>query len=1404
LWSTDRNLYLTMLFILKKTPFLIGCFIGVLPVLYSQQSLNSPGNPGRVIIGDLDISGNQITVEALIRRTGSGGPNILSKHTDPSNVNYLLRPTTFELTTTNGFLLMNNPYTLQNNRWYHIAGTYDGAHVRYYVNGCLVVQQPWTGNLVTNNLQACIGNISSSPYGEGFVGQIDELRVWDIARTETQIKQNMVDLPNPTTYPNLRAYYKFEGNYNNILGTGFNGTISGTPAPSLIATTGELPTEFSIISVDATDNVICSGSSTGSVTIVPSVETGTTYSLNGGAYQESNVFSGLTAGTYSIDVRSQEGCVLSSVTTVVDGTVLQASSDQTICLGETVQLNATGGGTQYRWDAHPSLSSTTIPNPSVTPTTTTTYTVRSKVRSGPNLVKNGNFEMGNSGFTSGYTNYISGDFHQGYYTVTSNSPTTFNGGFANCTDHTAIGTNLLLADGACGTNGIPSNTNLWCQTISVSPNTDYEFSAWMTNVLDNATSSTLSFSINGVEIGNPISTTTTACEWSEFFVTWNSGATTSATICIAEGTGVCSGNDFAVDDISFYGLCELVDDVTITVRPEPNASISGATTVCRNSTSPTVTLSGSAATAPYTFTYTVNGGPTQTIVSDASGQATLTVPTTISGDFEYEIIQIEDANGCERIVSESVTVTVFPDLNADISGSTSVCLGASSPTAVFSGSLGTAPYEFTYSINGGVPQTVVSNASGQASISVPTTSSGIYSYELTGVVDANGCSFSLSETEVFTIHSLPTIVSSNASVCESSTVNLTVSGGVSYSWSPATNLSSSTGSNVTFTPGSTTTYTITGTDANNCLNTTSIEVTVLPNATIVASPDVSICPGNSTTISVSGGVLYSWNNGLGTSNSHSVSPTSTTTYTVQGEDADGCIGNDEVTVTVYSSSVADISGSTSVCLGASSPTAVFSGSSGTAPYEFIYSINGGGNQVVTSNASGQANVSIPTTSPGVYNYELREVRDANSCSYPLSETEVFTIHALPTIVSPNASVCESSTVALAASGGVSYSWSPATNLSSSIGGNVTFTPGSTTTYTITGTDANNCTNTTNITVTVNALPIVNAGTDIFGCENDIHTLSGSGTALSYVWNNGVVDGVPFVAPVGVTSYTVTGINANGCQNTDVLVIDIQEAPQMSFVVQQDEYCYPVTARFINTTPAVQNCLWILDNGETITGCSDTSYVFNHPGAYGLTLRAESLNGCVSQLYEDSMVIIDPYPIASFYVTPESISMLNPEVRFVNTSWGAVSYVWNFDDESFLSNQIAPVHMYPDDKGRVYNVSLIVISEHGCMDTTISVVTIKDELIFYIPNTFTPDGNQFNQTFFPVFNSGFDPFNYSLLIFNRWGEKVFESHDPTVGWDGTYGVSGSISPDGTYTWKIDVKIPDYDERRTFTGYVNLLR
>jgi gliding motility-associated-like protein len=98
------------------------------------------------------------------------------------------------------------------------------------------------------------------------------------------------------------------------------------------------------------------------------------------------------------------------------------------------------------------------------------------------------------------------------------------------------------------------------------------------------------------------------------------------------------------------------------------------------------------------------------------------------------------------------------------------------------------------------------------------------------------------------------------------------------------------------------------------------------------------------------------------------------------------------------------------------------------------------------------------------------------------------------------------------------------------------------------------------------------------------------------------------------------------------------------------------------------------------------------------------------------------------------------------------------------------------------------------------------LIYYVPNTFTPDGNSVNGVFKPIFTSGFDPYNFRMLIYNRWGELIFETRDAEVGWEGTYGTgeNAKICQDGTYVWKIDFKLLESDKYISINGHVNLVR
>jgi len=191
----------------------------------------------RISVGDIAITGNSITVEALISMHDYSPPlhayDIVSKHYGPPDVSYLFRPNDFAIQTDMGLTSVSHDIPLCFDSTYHVAGTYDGDSIRYFINGVQVSSVAWSGNLYQNTLITSIGNVSPDPidYYEQFVGYIDEVRIWNVARSSNELSSNMYDLPNPTIQSGLVAYYKFDGNYQNLQG---NAAYDGVPSgPSL-------------------------------------------------------------------------------------------------------------------------------------------------------------------------------------------------------------------------------------------------------------------------------------------------------------------------------------------------------------------------------------------------------------------------------------------------------------------------------------------------------------------------------------------------------------------------------------------------------------------------------------------------------------------------------------------------------------------------------------------------------------------------------------------------------------------------------------------------------------------------------------------------------------------------------------------------------------------------------------------------------------------------------------------------------------------------------------------------------------------------------------------------------------------------------------------------------------------
>lgn len=244
--------------------------------------------------------------------------------------------------------------------------------------------------------------------------------------------------------------------------------------------------------------------------------------------------------------------------------------EDTICFGDSIQLNTSLNGLSFQWSPGGSINFPFIANPVATPTQTTTYLLSVQTITN-NLITNGNFSSGNTGFTSNYT-YTTNLWPEATYYIGAN-PSTYHANFAPCTDHTTGTGNMMVVNGA----GV-ANVTIWQQTVTVTPNTDYMFSCWLTSVTP-TNPAQLQFFVNGNQIGQVFQATAINCNWNMFYNVWNSGTNTTAIISIKNQNTILSGNDYAIDDLYFAKYYTVFDSAKIVVL-KPQLQISNDDTIC--------------------------------------------------------------------------------------------------------------------------------------------------------------------------------------------------------------------------------------------------------------------------------------------------------------------------------------------------------------------------------------------------------------------------------------------------------------------------------------------------------------------------------------------------------------------------------------------------------------------------------------------------------------------------------------------------------------------------------------------------------------------------------------------------------------------------------------------------------
>ncbi|HLP51795.1 MAG TPA: hypothetical protein VK154_12995, partial [Chitinophagales bacterium] len=253
---------------------------------------------------------------------------------------------------------------------------------------------------------------------------------------------------------------------------------------------------------------------------------------------------------------------------------LVSSNDTTICAGTSAQLQ-TSGGTTYTWTPTTGLTGANTATPVAAPTATTTYVVSSPI-SNANIVVNGDFSQGNTGFTSEY-NYetptnINGS---GSYFVGSNA-NAWNTNMTGCADRNGdVGSDMLIVNGS-----LTAGTKVWCQTHSVYPNTNYALSAWFQE-LHQQNYPVLQWNVNGTNVGNATQAIFFVCVFTNAQAQWNSGINTQATFCLIDNNIQGNGNDLAIDQISIAPTGgNMTDTVVVTVQSAPTVNLGADTAIC--------------------------------------------------------------------------------------------------------------------------------------------------------------------------------------------------------------------------------------------------------------------------------------------------------------------------------------------------------------------------------------------------------------------------------------------------------------------------------------------------------------------------------------------------------------------------------------------------------------------------------------------------------------------------------------------------------------------------------------------------------------------------------------------------------------------------------------------------------
>jgi hypothetical protein len=873
------------------------------------------------------------------------------------------------------------------------------------------------------------------------------------------------------------------------------------------------------------------------------------------------------------------------------------ANSTTICAGTTATITAIGAAT-YVWNNN--LGTAAVKT--ITPSSTTSYTVTGTTIAGC--------------FTTAKTTITVIPLPT--ITLTDNQT-------ALCVGSTVT----ITANGAA--------TYIWNQNLGtgavkrVSPTTTTSYSVTGTSLTGCKNTATTTLTVNPLPIVTISTNSTFVCEGTSAILTangamnyiWNKNLGTGAVKTV---NPIATTTNYIVTGTSING-CRNTATITITLNrnPKPIITLTATpTAICAGSTA-AITAKGA---ANYIWNNNLGNGTDKTV------SPTATTSYTVTGI---------SAAGCSNTATTTITVNPLPTVTITVNPNP-ICAGSNTTM------LATGAASYLWGGNLGVGAVKVVN---------PTITA---KYRVIGTSLA-GCMSSIVGTTVV-VNPLPTIttVSNSNVICTGASAVITANGALNYVWSD--NLGY--GNSKSVSPRFTTRYTVTGTALNGCSNIGAVTVVVsarpAPTITLIASSN-TLCFGATATISAMGALNYVWSNNLGTGYYKTLSPSSTTTYSVTGTAFNGCKNIATTTISVNTSPEISVTSiGNAICAG--TPTTIRAW--------------GGTSYIWSNNAGTGASITVSPTTTTMYSV----TGTTNGCSSMARTTISVSPEPTITVTANPTAICAGSSSTITATGAVSYIWN--TNLGTD--NSITITPSSTTSYTVTGTGINGCHSIASTTVTVNPIPTITLTANPNPiCVGSLSTITAAGGS-TYVWNNNLGYGnSKTVSPLVSTSYSVTGTSIAGCSSIGTTDLRVNQIPIVTLTANPNTICAGATATL--TASGYLGFAWNQNLGNGTVKMVKPTTTTNY------SVTATTIAGCKS--IATTTVTVNPLP--SIVLTPNENAVCIGTATNI-TATGASTYIWNNNLGIGTAKTVSPSALTS------YSVTGTTVA--GCSNTASTTVSIN--------------------------------------------------------------------------------------------------